>query len=421
MKKLNYLSVFLAAALQLTPLLRTICASPAASSTFAIILRWSIGTAATLGAVDAMSGATTVVFTTPTNFSGTVGTYFTNFVALTNNGGDPGAYFYLNNSNTFSAKLVNNSSTTSCMPAGLTFTMHDGGNPRYIYGAIYGTPTAPVTNRWVHILAGYASETPAVTDIYFTFLPASTSPPAITNQPVSRTNLVGSTATFTVTAGPPPLSYQWRFNTNTIIVGATNATLTLTNLQLSNAGSYMAIITNNAGSITSAVAKLIVWQAPLISNPPVGATNLAGTAATFSTVATGTEPLNYQWFFNATTAIPDSTNASLNIPNARLSQAGIYTVVVSNVAGSVTSSPATLAVLIPPAPTVQFPQIAGNLFTFRFTPVLGLTNTVQTNGQLGSGVWGILTNIAPPATSNSVVVNDVISDQKKFYRVMFAP
>jgi len=57
--------------------------------------------------------------------------------------------------------------------------------------------------------------------------------PSITTQPQSQTNVVGGTATFVVVAGgATPLSYQWSVN-GTVITNATNATLTLPNVQLS--------------------------------------------------------------------------------------------------------------------------------------------------------------------------------------------
>ena len=54
------LPVFLAAALQLMPLVRNLFVNPATGNTFAFILRWGIGTGATLGAYDACSGGTQV-------------------------------------------------------------------------------------------------------------------------------------------------------------------------------------------------------------------------------------------------------------------------------------------------------------------------------------------------------------------------
>ena len=62
-------------------------------------------------------------------------------------------------------------------------------------------------------------------------------PPWIVTQPRDQKGCVGGSATFTVAAtGAAPLSYQWYFNTSTLLLNATNATLTLTNLQYSNTG-----------------------------------------------------------------------------------------------------------------------------------------------------------------------------------------
>jgi hypothetical protein len=85
-----------------------------------------------------------------------------------------------------------------------------------------------------------------------------TQPPTITAQPVSQTNYVGATVSFSVTAGGSlPFSYQWSFNT-TNLPGATNATLTLTDLQLNQAGDYSVLVTNAYGATNSAIAVLTV-------------------------------------------------------------------------------------------------------------------------------------------------------------------
>ncbi len=66
------------------------------------------------------------------------------------------------------------------------------------------------------------------------------SPPVITSQPANLTVTVSNTAMFTVTAtGTAPLSYQWSFN-HTNLLGATNATLLLPNVQFTQTGSYSA-------------------------------------------------------------------------------------------------------------------------------------------------------------------------------------
>ena len=91
--------------------------------------------------------------------------------------------------------------------------------------------------------------------------------PVIVSQPTNQVAYVGFTAAFSVVAGgTPPLSYQWNFN-GTNIVGATNPTLTLTNVQYSQAGNYTVLVTNLYGSILSSNATLLVMNQPPVAMP----------------------------------------------------------------------------------------------------------------------------------------------------------
>ena len=99
----------------------------------------------------------------------------------------------------------------------------------------------------------------------------TTNAPSITGQPQNQSVNTGSGASFTVTAaGTPPLNYQWFFNGSTVS-NATSATLTLNNVQLSQAGNYQVIVTNSVAAATSAVAVLSVVPAGTIAvNGSVG-------------------------------------------------------------------------------------------------------------------------------------------------------
>jgi hypothetical protein len=169
-----------------------------------------------------------------------------------------------------------------------------------------------------------------------------------TSQPQSRTNILGITATFSVgVGGTQPFAYQWlKFGTN--LVGQTNATLTITNVQISDGGSYSVVVTNVAGSVTSTVATLTVWVPPVITSQPQNRTNVVGETAIFEVSAAGTTPFAYQWFKNGTSLLVGQTNATLTIPNVQTNDMGIYSVLVSNVGGSTNSVGALLKVLIPP-------------------------------------------------------------------------
>jgi Immunoglobulin domain/WD40-like Beta Propeller Repeat len=82
--------------------------------------------------------------------------------------------------------------------------------------------------------------------------------PTISTNPVSQTALPGDNITFNVVAGGPgPLRYQWWLNQTNSLPSATNSTLTLTNVQLADAGFYTVVVTNTVGAITSSPALLM--------------------------------------------------------------------------------------------------------------------------------------------------------------------
>ncbi len=86
----------------------------------------------------------------------------------------------------------------------------------------------------------------------------ASSPPVITLQPASQTVVVGGSVTLnSLAVAYPAATYQWRLNGGAI-AGATNATLTLTNVQAANAGQYDVVITNALGTVVTNVATLRV-------------------------------------------------------------------------------------------------------------------------------------------------------------------
>ena len=75
---------------------------------------------------------------------------------------------------------------------------------------------------------------------------------------------------------------------------------------------------------------------------------LPGSSVNFGVKAEGDRLLGYQWFFYSTNALSgSSTNSNLVLTNVQPTQAGAYTVVVSNIAGAITSAPALLGVIPP--------------------------------------------------------------------------
>ena len=384
MKRLTQIfPLLLAAALQLLPLLRNIVTSPAAGSSFAIILRWGIGAGAALGTVDAVSGATSV-FTSPSAFSGSVGTYFSNNVVCSIGGGNQAArsdYLYLQSGTVTSALLTNTASTTLTLPPGLTFKSSWVNGATTIGGIIYGTPTTAgvyPTTVWV-VSPGNAQLSQNIT----VTISGSTTPtaPTITSQPAAANVAAGKNANFTVTAGgTAPLAYYWSKNTIPLadggnVSGSATATLTLTGVSATDAGNYSVLVSNAVGTATSTAAALTVILPPAITSQPAPQTQAVGSTATFSVSDGGTAPVSYFWLKNGA-AIANGTkysgvnSTSLSIATLATTDAGNYSVIVSNLAGSITSSAAALTVVSSPTittPPANVSVVAGGNASFTVT------------------------------------------------------
>jgi hypothetical protein len=191
--------------------------------------------------------------------------------------------------------------------------------------------TVVVSNTWNSVTSQLAVLT--VTD---------TIPPVVTLIGGATTNLLqgtpftdpGATASDTC-AGSLPVTTNGSVNVN---VGGTNY-LTYTATDPSG----------NSATNTRTVIILPTNGPPAISQQPSNVVAQCTSPATFSVVAYGAAPLNYQWYDGATAlsdgaGISGSTTANLTLGNAMLSQTGSYKVVITNVSGSVTSLVATLTV-----------------------------------------------------------------------------
>ena len=172
--------------------------------------------------------------------------------------------------------------------------------------------------------------------------------PTLTTQPTSQTAALGSSASFSVaatTTGSDTLTYQWR-KAGTAISGATAATYTIATVAATDAGDYDVLVSNSAGSVSSAVATLSVSTTsgtPLITTEPASRSATTGTPVTFSVTATGSGTLAYQWRKDGT-VISGATGSSLALASVSATDAGRYDVVVGNSAGSTTSAAAVLTV-----------------------------------------------------------------------------
>ncbi len=310
---------------------------------------------------SAIGGATSSSYTTPATVSGDSGSLFT--VTVTNTAGSA--------TGGPATLTVNTPPVITTPPANQTVNV--GQTASF---SVVASGTAPLTYQWFKngTAIGGATSSSYMTSAtvsgdsgsLFTVTvtnsvgsatggPATLTvitPPAITTAPIGQTVTSGQTATFSVTAsGTGPLTYQW-YDNGAPVSGATSSSYTTPPTTGSNSGSiYTVTVTNAGGTVTSPPATLTVNTPPVITTPPANQTVNAGQTASFSVVASGTAPLTYQWFKNGT-AIGGATSSSYTTPATVSGDNGaLFTVTVTNSAGSATGGPATLTVNSPPAIT----------------------------------------------------------------------
>jgi hypothetical protein len=124
---------------------------------------------------------------------------------------------------------------------------------------------------------------------------------------------------------------------------------------------------------------------PSISTPPASQTAALGNSVSFSAVAIGDGVLTYQWRHEGTN-LPNSTTSSLSIPLVRLTDAGIYDIVVTNPGGSRTSAPPAVLTVINPLVLVggQWDFSGGNLAATVGADLQYYDATVQADTSFGT-------------------------------------
>jgi hypothetical protein len=200
----------------------------------------------------------------------------------------------------------------------------------------YGQSTIPLGLSNVVMVAGCGSQSLAL---------MNDGSPWIKQQPLSLTTFSGMNSTFNVLAiGTTTVNYQWYFN-GTNILGATNAFLSLTNVQTTNSGNYSVIVSNAVGVVASSNAVFAVSNSPPFISQPVSQFVVALHSNALVTVtSSGSLPQFYRWQFKGSN-ITAATNAFLSLTNAQFTNGGNYTVIITNAYGSTTGLVASLIIM----------------------------------------------------------------------------
>jgi len=223
--------------------------------------------------------------------------------------------------------------------------------------------------------------------------------PLITAQPQSLIVTNGDPASFTVGVTDESIvSYQWYFNTNTLLAGQTGATINFGSVSNGNAGAYTVVVSTDGGSSTSGPAVLtVVTPPPTITLQPLSATITNGSSITFTSAAAGGGALFYQWLYQTNLPITGATGTSLAFATAN--QPGAYSMKVTNSVGAATSTPAILTVVGRPLLlSSTFDRVSGS-FAFSYVNLAGSTNRL----------WAT-TNLIIPAAWRAIATNIMVTN-----------
>jgi hypothetical protein len=176
--------------------------------------------------------------------------------------------------------------------------------------------------------------------------------PQITSQPGNRIVLTGTDQILSIEATGPNLRYQWRFMDEPLI-GATNATLVLNNIQVEQSGVYNVLVFNGGGGVLGTNFTLIARvKTQVIRQPQAQIAILQGTTTNISVSAIGSGILHYQWFYNGS-PLGGATSTNLVLVNLQPSNDGSYHVTVTDDYETVASEISHVQVVFKPVITLQ--------------------------------------------------------------------
>ena len=266
----------------------------------------------------------------------------------------------------------------------------------------------------------------------------------------------------------PPLRYQWRFNGEDI-AGATNSSLSFTNVQLAHAGSYSVAVVDSVGAVTSLPATLTALVTPQLTLVPP--TQFAPTGAVITVNAAGTgqpSPFSWEWRRGSNALLtntgPDRFNFLSFLNTNAVGSTQQYRVILRSISGQATavfnvitqidsdgdgipdaweqqffgganaanaaldddgdgaSNRAEYFAGTNPTNATSFLRLDLSLPNGQPTVLLGAesnkTYTVQFNDDLNASAWSKLADVFARTNSRVETIPDPTSGTNRFYRVV---
>jgi uncharacterized repeat protein (TIGR03803 family) len=186
---------------------------------------------------------------------------------------------------------------------------------------------------------------------------------------------------------------------------------------------YGTTVTNGPGG-GGTIFRLSFTTAPQITSQPANQTVFAGAHTIFGVASYGAPQLVYQWQNSGTNltdnaSVSGSTARVLSLSSVSPAEAGNYSVTVSNMLGSVTSSNASLTVVALPA--FQTISQAGGTINFTWSTARGYQYQVQYNTNLLLNTWINLGSVMPATNGLETFSETIIPGRQRFYRVVLLP
>lgn len=270
----------------------------------------------------------------------------------------------------------------------------------YIHPTSCCGSTAISSNNWRAILSGITNNLSSYKPAYVTL--------DYGNQYVraTRTSRITSSQ-FDPASGEVSVSVSGYADLDTsvkVFIGADN--------QISN---YVGTIVAFTNPVT--VTAATVSMPPVITSQPASRTNHAGTTAEFSVGADGTG-LSFWWLKNAA-AVSQATNPTLVLPAVTASDAGVYSAIVSNSYGALTSSVAGLMVAAPLV--INSLRVSNGVASVSWNAIPGNSYSLQNKGALGQTNWNEPGPVLQATGNTATASESAISSTQRFYRVFLLP